>query len=62
MLAAKEGEGRGVAPKPGGLRAIHTDRSTPKRMNSSSMSRSLIADGRFPTRAPARMSDRPSYA
>ena len=36
------------APKPGGLRAIHTDRSTPNRMNSSSISRSLMADGRFP--------------
>ena len=40
--------GQGSAPKPGGFLATHTLLNVPKRMNSSSRSRSEMADGRFP--------------
>ena len=45
----------GVSPNPGGFLATHTLLSVPKRMNSSSRSRSEIAEGRFPDGAAQNM-------
>ena len=45
----------GVSPNPGGFLATHTLLSVPKRMNSSSRSRSEIAEGKFPDGAAPNM-------